>query len=241
MQEKVCGIILSTTPYKESSKILHILTKEHGLIGVIAKGASSLKSKLRAYTTNYTYAYFNIYYKEDKLSLLVEADIINSFNNIRLDIKSISYLAYLCDLSNQVLKQNNDSEIFDLLISAILKIEDNQDPCIITNIIELKYLDYLGISLNLDGCIKCGKKNDIITIDGDEGGYICKDCYTNEALVDKKTIQLIRMYYYVDIKSISKINISSEIKEQINRFIDLYYDRYSGLYLKSKEFLKKID
>ena len=27
--------------------------------------------------------------------------------------------------------------------------------------------------------------------------------------------------------------------DEVNRFIDSYYDRYTGLYLKSKEFLNK--
>ena len=48
------------------------------------------------------------------------------------------------------------------------------------------------------------------------------------------------MFYYVDISKISKIEISEIVKEEINTFIDDYYDRYSGLYLKSKAFLKKI-
>ena len=44
----------------------------------------------------------------------------------------------------------------------------------------------------------------------------------------------------VDISKISKIDVSDNIKKEINDFIDEYYDRYAGLYLKSKEFLKKI-
>ena len=48
------------------------------------------------------------------------------------------------------------------------------------------------------------------------------------------------MYYYVDINSISKIDITTSIKDEINTFINRYYDRYSGLYLKSKEFLNKL-
>ena len=31
-----------------------------------------------------------------------------------------------------------------------------------------------------------------------------------------------------------------DIKKEINNFIDDYYDRYAGLYLKSKDFLKKV-
>ena len=36
------------------------------------------------------------------------------------------------------------------------------------------------------------------------------------------------------------IKIESSIKKTINTFLDMYYDRYTGLYLNSKEFLKKI-
>ncbi len=240
MIEKVEGIILSVSDYQESSRILQVLTKEKGLIGIIAKGCKSVKSPLRAYTNSYTYGYFYIYYKKNKLSLLSNVDIINSYSNIRLDIELISYMAYLCDLTYQVVKQNDDSNIFDILINALDKINNKLNPLIITNIVELKYLDYLGISLNLDSCVKCGNKEDIVTIDGDDGGFICKNCYTNQVIVDKKTIKLIRMYYLVDINSISSIKIKKEYANDIDQFLDRYYDRYTGLYIKSKNFLKNI-
>ena len=240
MVEKVEGIVLSETPYKETSKILNILTKEYGLIGVIAKGAKSLKSPLRALTNKYTYAYFYIYYKEDKLSLLTQIDLIDNFNNIRNDIILIGYMSYLCDLTYQVLKENSTSDIFNILINGLKKINDNLDPLIITNIIELKYLDFLGVSLNLDGCVRCNSKENIVSIDGDVGGYICKKCITNEEMVSTKTIKMIRMYYYVDISSISSIKVSDLIKREINSFLSRYYDRYTGLYLKSKDFLNNI-
>lgn len=239
MVEKVEGIILSETPYKESSKILNVYTKKYGLIGMIAKGAKSLKSPLRALTNKYTYGYFYIYYKENKLSLLTQVDIINNFFNIKSDIVLIGYMTYLCDLSYQVLKENDTSQIFDILINGLIKINDNLDPLIISNIIELKYLDYLGVSLNLDKCVKCSSTKNIITIDGDVGGFICKNCLKDEQIVNSKTIKMIRMYYYVDISSITSINISETVKNEINTFLNKYYDRYTGLYLKSKEFLNK--
>ena len=49
------------------------------------------------------------------------------------------------------------------------------------------------------------------------------------------------MLYYVDISKISKLDISDKCKKEINVFLDLYYDRYTGLYLKSKDFLKNLN
>ena len=48
------------------------------------------------------------------------------------------------------------------------------------------------------------------------------------------------MLKYVDISKISKLDLSSNIKKEINDFINEYYDKYTGLYLKSKDFLKNI-
>ena len=240
MIENVEGIILNTRNYNDTSKILDIFTKKYGVIGVIAKGCKSLKSNLRSVTDKLTYATFTIYYKKDKLSILTEASIINNFNNIKKDIEKISYASYLLDLTSQVYKQNNSTDLYDFLISALNKINEGFNSLVITNIIELKYLDYLGIMPNLDGCIVCGSKN-VITLSSDKGGYLCKNCATNEPKSSDKAIKLVRMYYYVDIDKISKLDLSKDVINEVNNFIDDYYDRYTGLYLKSKNFLKNLN
>ena len=233
------GIIINTKNYGDTSKILDIFTKEYGVIGVIAKGCKSLKSNLRSVTDKLTYATFTLYYKKDKLSILSEASVINNFSNVKKDIEKISYASFLIDLTNQVYKQCEDASLYDLLISSLIKINDNFNPLIITNILELKYLEYLGVMPTLDGCSICGSKN-VVTLSSDKGGYLCSKCHTNEVIVSEKTIKLVRMYILVDINKIEKLDIKKEYVYQVNNFIDDYYDRYTGLYLKSKSFLKTI-
>lgn len=236
---EVEGFILNETPYGETSKIINVFTND-GVIGVLCKGAKSLKSKNRVATMRLTYAKFNIYYKQGKLSTLVSADVINPLKRIKEDIILISYLSYLTELTNQVIKQSNNSTIYDEFISAILKIESGLDPLVITNILELKYLAELGVLFSLDECVLCGSKTNIVTIDADKGGFICLNCLTNEVIVDKKIIKMLRMYYYVNIKGISNIKIDDNVKNTINKFLDVYYERYTGLYLNSKNFLKTL-
>lgn len=240
MLEEVTGIVVSECNYGEKSKIINLLTKEKGIIGIMVKGGRSLKSPLRSVTGKLCYGVFNIFYKNDKLSKLNEVSIIDNFNNIKKDIELISYASYLTDLATQVERHKEDSMIFDNLISGLSKINEGQNPEVITNILELKYLDYLGVLPVLDGCINCGSKDNIVTLSCDRGGYLCKNCITNESLISNKAIKLIRLYYYVDINKINKIEVNSNITNEINNFLDTYYDKYTGLYLKSKEFLKKL-
>ena len=238
--EKVTGIVLSDTNYSESSKILNVLTKEHGKIGIISKGCRNLKSSLRSVSSKLTYGYFNIYYKQEGLSVLISVDIINDFSNIKQDLFKIGYATFLSDLTNQVLKETSSNEIFDLFINGLIKINVDFDPMIITNIIELKYLNYLGVMPILDCCSVCGSNKKIVTVSSFSGGYLCVNCYKNEYIVDEKTVKLLRMFSYVDISKIKELNILPKNKNEINKFLENYYDRYTGIYLKSKDFLTQL-
>lgn len=239
--KKVEGIVISETNYSESSKILNVLTKEYGLISVIAKGCRKIKSRIRSVSTKLSYGVFHIYYKEKGLSNLVEVDIINSFKNIRSDLTKLSYASYLIELTNQVVKQHWDKIIFDIFTSSLIKIDEDFSPTIITNIVEVKYLEYLGVKPSIDSCSICGNTTDIVTISSKGGGYICKNCLTDENIVSSKCIKLIRLFYYIDISRITKIDIKKETINEINSFLDSYYEDYTGLYLKSKKFLNNLN
>ena len=240
MKESIEGIVVSEVSYSETSKIINILTKD-GIIGCMAKGAKSLKSNLRLGTSKITMAKFYISKKEEKLSVLTGVDIICDFKNIKKDIVKISYATYIIDLAQQVMKHNIDSRIYEILVAALNKINEDFDASVITNILELKYLEYLGVMPIIDECAICGSKTSIATLSSSRGGYICTNCLRDDLIVSDKTIKLIRMFYYVDINKITNLDISNKSKIEISNFLDDYYDRYTGLYLKSKKLLKNIN
>lgn len=234
------GIVVSSIPFKESSRIINILTKDMGIVGCIVKGCKSLKSKLRLPSEKFAYGTFHFYYKENGLSTLIEADIKNYFINIKSDIVKISYMSYLCELATNVYKESSNSEVYDILISALLKIEDNFDPKIITNIVEIQYLSYIGISLCLDSCVNCGSTK-VVTLSTSKGGYLCSNCRQSEPILDGKILKLLRLYNYVDISKISNLDIDSGVSNAIDKIISEYYEDYSGISTKSKKFLREIE
>lgn len=239
--ESVKGIVLSETNYSESSKILNVITEKYGLIGILSKGCRNMKSKLRGVSRKLIYGTFHIYYKENGLSTLIGVDVMNSFSKTIMDLERISYASFMLDLTYQVIKQNDSEEIFYLLRDVLIKLEEGLSPLPLTNILELKLLAYLGVSPSIDACALCGSTKQIVTLSSSSGGYICRECYQNEPLVSEKTIKMIRMLYYVDPSSITKLEVSKEVTKEINEFLDDYYDRFTGLYIKSKDFIKKVN
>lgn len=239
MYKKIEGIIVSEVPFEDSSKIINVFT-EDGIIGIVAKGAKRIKSPFFSVTSKFSYGIFNIIYKENGLSKLVEVDVLKDYRNIKKDIKKISFATYITELTLQVYRHENNENIFNLFISSLDKINEGYDEMIITDILKLKLLDYLGIRPIIDRCVECGRRDNIVTISSYRGGFVCKDCYRNEKIVSTKTISIIRMFYLAPIDKISRLDISENIKNEIDEFINDYYDRYSGIYLKSKVLLDSI-
>ena len=237
---KVEGIVIGETNYSESSKILKVFTKEFGIISIMSKGCRNIKSKLRGVSSKLSYANFMIKYKKDGISTLIDADTIDTLRNIVMDIERISYLSYLLDLTDQVYRHSKSDKIYPILISIINKINDEYDPEVLTIIYELKLLEFLGISPNIDSCSICGNTKNIVTISVKDGGFICQDCYRCGKIYNRQIIKLIRMFIYLDINNVTKISLKAETKKELSLFIEEYYDTFSGIYLKSKDFLKNM-
>lgn len=236
----VKGIVVKSMPFKESSKILNIFTKEYGIIGVVSKGCKSIKSTNRVISENFTYATFNISYKENGLSTLINGDVINYLINVKSDIVKFSYFSYLISFVTEVYKQNNAKNLFDLLVNGLLKIENGLNYKVIKNIVEIKCLDYIGIGINVDSCTICNS-NKVITFSHERGGLVCDGCKKNEIIYDVKVIKMLRLYKYVDISKVSNIDISLDVINQINDILDNYINDYSGINIKSRNFLRNIE
>ena len=237
--DEVEGIIVNEIDYRDKSKIISVLTNK-GLIGMIAKGCKSPKSMLRSCTDKLTYGKFYIKYKENKLSILNNFDSYSNFKNIKNDFNKLGFTMYLLDLSYQVAKENFNENIYYNLVDALKKIEDGINPLVMTNILELKFLTFLGVEPILDRCSICMNQNNIIGLSTSKGGLVCSNCFQNDMLVDEKVIKLIRLYYYIDIKKIDSFNVDKKFVNDINRFIDDYYEKYTGLYLNGKKIVADI-
>ena len=235
---KIKGIVVGEQVYSESSKILKIFTKEYGIISVMSKGCRKIKSIFHEASNTLIYANFDISYKEEGISNLIAVDIIKIFKNIVMDCKDLekkSYSFLLINLTVQVVNQKNVkdieiSNIYDIFLACINKINEGFSPRIIVDIAKLKYLEYLGVKPSIDCCSNCGSNSNIITISSLSFGYICSNCYKNEKLASKDTIKMIRMLYYVDIDRIKKLVIDENIIEEIDEFLNDYYEEHTGIY-----------
>ena len=176
------------------------------------------------------YANFTITYKEKGLSNLIEGVPIDSFKNIITNFNKLKIANRLALLVKNVLKENNDSELFFLLRDSLLKINEGFNEELIAMILETKLLSFLGVKPNFGECISCGSSN-IKTFDLALPGAVCSNCYQDTYLFSQNTLKLLNLFLNVDISKIDKLNISSiKTKEELQFFLKEYYDNFTGIY-----------
>ena len=79
-----------------------------------------------------------------------------------------------------------------------------------------------------------------MSLSHNRGGYVCSLHRHNEPLYDEAVLKMIKAYYYVDISKISELNLKEKVINDIDSFLNTYYKEYTGLYLKSKNFIEQI-
>ena len=97
MQTRTEGIVIKELRFKETSKILTLYTKDYGKIHAMARGAYKPKSQLIANTQPFSYNEYYLF-KGRNFYYINQADIIDSFYDIRENISRVMYGSYLLEL-----------------------------------------------------------------------------------------------------------------------------------------------
>jgi DNA repair protein RecO (recombination protein O) len=244
MLQKCEGIVLRTTDYGETNKIVTIFTREWGKVGVMARGAKKPKSRLAAISQPFTYGYFLVQ-KGSGLGSLQQGEITVSFRSLKEDIFLTAYASYLIDLIDKCTEENKPNPyLFEMLYQTLNYVNEGYDPQILTHIFEMKMLASLGLYPVLNQCAICGNTEGHFSFSLRENGLICHCCLEKDPYhlkISQTTVKLLRIFYYLDLSRLGNVSVKSETKAELKKVITAYYDEYSGLYLKTKKFLDQLD
>ena len=238
------GVVIRTTNYGESNKIIVIYSREFGKLGMMARGAKKPNSRFSAASQLFIHATFT-FYQGSGLGTLRHGDMMTSFRNIREDIFKTAYASYIVELLDKATEEKKANPyLFELLMQTLTYINEDYDREIVTNIFEMKMLPVFGLYPVMNECVVCASKEGRFAFSIRENGLLCHKCFTKDPYhlpLSQSAIKLLRLFYYFDIHRLGSISVKPETKREIRKAINLYYDEFSGLRLKSKRFLEQMD
>ncbi len=236
--------MIRSTNYGESNKILTLLTKEKGKIGVMARGAKKPRSKLASGSQLLTHGQY-LYQKGKGLGSLYQADPIELFRYIKSDITVMAYAVYMIDMVDKLTEEGQPlPTLFSWLLKLLELLEEKRAPKVLRIIFDLRMLKLAGIQPELEGCVSCGGQDGPFSFSIGLGGLVCANCRHQDSHAYPLPNSVTRLFYLfqkIDPNQIGEITLKEETVQLMTKMIDEYLEHYSGLNLKSKRFIDQIE
>jgi len=243
MMSKAEGIIIRTTDYGETNKIVTLYTKEFGKIGLMARGAKKPKNPLSAVSQVLFYG-LCLFSKSRGLGVLYQAETLNPFRSIRENIEKMGHAAVILELTDRLTEDGRPSQgHYHLLRDTLLLMEKGTDPAVLSSMYALKMMPLAGIDPELGRCIHCGNKKEHYLFSISEGGFLCADCAKLDeyALVMSRTVQkLLPLIRAVPLDRLGKVSLKAKTIGEIVSIIYAYYEQNAGIKLRSRRFIEQL-
>ena len=157
MYKTLRGLILREVKYKESSKILTILTEEEGKITAEARGALRKGSKCAAASQMLTWSELTFYEGRGRFTL-TEGSVLEDFSALREDLEDYALGCYFAELMEAVSDEDSPSAaVLHLGLNALFALSRRLYPSRhIKAVFELRLMCLAGFAPALDRCCGCG-------------------------------------------------------------------------------------
>ncbi len=215
----VNGIVIKERFVGENDKFIDILTEKNGIIEASVKGAKKITSKNAAGTGIFTYS--KLCLSEGKNTqkkskyIVNSAEIIESFYNLRLDLKKLSLAVYFADILKYSVVENEPcDEVLRLFLNSLYFLsEKNLEVSLIKSIFEFRLLCEIGLMPHIIACDECAKyEADFVYFFIRQGWFLCEDCYQklekfshqNED-VEKCSLSVLKALRHIAFQDLSKL------------------------------------
>lgn len=184
---KAQGVVLNTTPFRETSLFATVFTKQHGSVRVLAKGCRRPRSKMCGALERFNIIEIIFYKRESKDTYTVsDAVIINDFPKIRARPRAVNGALVLCEFFLRTLpSEDPDYRSYIILEDFLERLTATEDDGVkaLTYYSLLRALASTGVQPHLDTCVRCNHRiaYDTNTVDFSVsgGGVVCANDYDN--------------------------------------------------------------
>lgn len=253
---EVRGLVIRTVDIKETDRLVTIFTEERGAISALARGARSLKSRKLAATMQFCYGNYVLYQQGDKL-WIKEAELIESFFDIRKTIEGLALSNYVAEVLSDVAVEEAESDLLRLSLNTLYAIAKGKYSLSkIKAVFEIRTASIIGFMPDVISCHKCHCKEGDFFFDIMGGVIECRDCrdkaiLERAVLVDPHESKIITILspgakdalgysIYSPLEKIFSFNLSDEDMRLFSRATEEYLLNQIGHSYKSLDFYKDV-
>lgn len=246
MLTKTEGIVLKTIKYGEADLIVTYLTSDKGIINAFAKSPRKTKSRFGSSLEPLTQSKISLWGKEQSMPKITQADIINSFREIRENYNDFVSISKLVEILISLMPEGTPSNrLFSFFLNILHTVKSSKEhPKDALHLItQIRLLAAIGYAPRLKGCGRCG--NASLDFYPDSGTTLCSKCAVTPERTGLPCMRINNKVIHFYSHSIEwPINISHRLKpapqtlSELSALLDRHLTFLLSKKLHSSEFLK---
>lgn len=184
------ALVLKAFPYGESSRILRLLTPEHGVRSAIAKGAAGPRSRFGAALEPFTEGEAILYLREGRdLHTLSSFEVLRSRQALGRDLHAFAGASLLAELILLSATEEANPDLFAAISSHFDRLAVATAETVEAEVFAAVWslVTALGLRPETTACVSCGRRlaaDETCRFDLEGGGTACLECRPRGRPVD---------------------------------------------------------
>lgn len=236
------GIIIRQANYGDAHRMLWIFTETDGIVKAVRYGIRGKKTSNAAAFQLFSFADFKLRPSRGDIMTAVSADVIDGFYPVSEDIKKLSLVSYLSDITFSLLGEANpDKRILALFLNAVYAAAYRDEPWQkLKTVYELKLMSIGGFMPRLDKCTVCGGTGEYFSCD--KASVVCREHHSaGDIKLDDALLSLMRYICACDIKKMLSFNVAdTDIFDKLNEITEKYVRLQCDMEFKSLKYFYAI-
>ena len=227
------GIVLRQIKASGGRRIIHIFSKEYGLISVGTGVNERNKKKSSLAIRPFTLSRYELFKNRGYYNLNSMA-VINSYYSLGEDVNKYINASYVLEYLDKVLlEEHGNYKLYKLTLEYFNALSNTKgDSYTLKLAYVIKTFELLGVMPETKNCSICGSKKDGNYFSVSDGGIICKTCYDNtgkSSLIFHTNFDIVNVLEYFINKpfdAFESIKLKPAVYEELNELVNKYLEYY---------------
>jgi DNA repair protein RecO (recombination protein O) len=202
MAEGELGVVLKTTPLRESDLLVVLYTATHGRVAAVARGARRSQRRFAGALQLLVLGRYELRRSRGELWSLESADVEREWTAIASDVFAVAHASYIAELIAGIMPaESPEPEALDVIVGLWDSLaEGGASPAALRHV-ELSLLELAGHMPGLSSCAACGERDlDAGAVfDPARGGAICRRCAATSRAAGVRPLEPGTRAYLIEV------------------------------------------
>ena len=240
------AIVLRRLDYGDADRILTLLTREHGKLAAIAKGARRSKARNGSSLDLFGRSRMMLA-KGRNLDVVAQVERRGDVRHIAGDLRRTAYACLVSEIADKVLEDRHPvDDVFELVAGTLDRLNDvNRSARVDAAWFVMRMLDLLGYQPQLFDCAGCSQP----LPEADAwfspllGGVLCSRCGAHDQAgspVSVNSLKVLRVMASDQGELFDRLRLPAPVLEQVEQALQAQLEYHLDRRLKSIEFIRSL-